>query len=206
MLLAESHADTSALPWMVGSVAKMEAWKKRPIHSHRTHPQRTRHTRARDPHPPGRHTVTPRPDRAPRDPNSASTAQRTAPRCHTPPQRPQRRTSAARTQYGTYQPNTIRCGGCMAHPRGSGRKRSYSLDRAHVSALHARYTCMYSTMYSMYAKTQCSTDRVPGRNSYRSSDRFARPEPQKRRSLGLYNILLGSSRRQRSQPQTSPNP
>ena len=28
----------------------------------------------------------------------------------------------------------------MAHPRGSGRKRSYSLDRAHVSALHARYT------------------------------------------------------------------
>ena len=28
----------------------------------------------------------------------------------------------------------------MAHPRGLGRKRSYSLDRAHVSALHARYT------------------------------------------------------------------
>ena len=28
----------------------------------------------------------------------------------------------------------------MAHPRGLGRKRSHSLDRAHVSALHARYT------------------------------------------------------------------
>ena len=28
----------------------------------------------------------------------------------------------------------------MAHPRGSGRKRSYSLDRARVRALHARYT------------------------------------------------------------------
>ena len=27
----------------------------------------------------------------------------------------------------------------MAHPRGSDRKRSYSLDRARVCALHARY-------------------------------------------------------------------
>ena len=91
---------------------------------YRTHPQRTRHTRTRDPHPPGRHTVTPRPDRAPRDPNSASTAQRTAPRCHTPPQRLADRASSA-----------------MALPRrmaGRGdavvRKRAMDADAARLGA------------------------------------------------------------------------
>ena len=35
---------------------------------HITYPQRTRHTRTRDPHPTGRHTVTPREGRTPRGP------------------------------------------------------------------------------------------------------------------------------------------
>ena len=81
----------------------------------------------------------------------------------------------------TYRPNTIRCGGCMAHPRGSGRMRPYSRSLLRRRALDSSGADRPPARVSS-ASQVADADSVPasargvGRasSSCRASDRLER--------------------------------